>query len=147
MISYDLNWCGIYIPVELNDHYSIVSDNLYSKISSERKERNCRSIYFSTIHLRNQVQGVTFKFLQMCERLYNSIDLYFDDAMHTFVCYTKKKDIKLSLQICNDIACIQLLFHTFIFFPPNIRYIIKKKEKLHFFLQETIESLYIYINM
>lgn len=39
---YSLNRCGIYIPIELNDHYSIVSDNLYSR--NFRKEREELSI-------------------------------------------------------------------------------------------------------
>lgn len=61
---------------------------------------------------------MTFKFLQMYERLYDS-DLYFNDAMHTFVCYQEKRYqiIVANLQRhCMHLAFV-LYFH---FFPPNM---------------------------
>lgn len=88
----------------------------------------------------------------MCERLCDSIDLYFDDAMYTFVCYEEKR---YQIIVANlQRHCVHLAFVSYFhFFSPPIRlYSIywiqnkkKKNEKLHFFLQETIESLYIHV--
>lgn len=85
--------CGIYIPVELNDHYSIViKDNLYSEATLPKKPRKIVDRYFQQFirEIRSNSDERLLNFYR-CVNNVDMIQIYIPMMRCTRLCATKKK--------------------------------------------------------